>query len=206
MTFVFLWLAVMFPLVFSPGPANIVFAASGARVGVRKSLPLMLGIDCMFVLKSVLIGYGFGSVLHQYPHILYILQFIGSVYIMYLAVQFLKSGLVQNNPSYQSLGFKDGMLIQLLNAKGWIMITLMFSLFTETSKSSFGDFAILVLIVLLAILNLVIHLLWIWAGELMTQMTSSESNHKAQSIIFFVCLIGVAVWLFIDNPYWLNHS
>lgn len=203
MTFVALWLAVMFPLVFSPGPANIVFAASGARVGIVKSLPLMLGIDCMFILKAVLIGYGFDSVIQQYPHILNTLQFIGSIYIMYLAVLFLKSGLSTHNQAYRQLGFKDGMLIQLLNAKGWIMIVLMFSLFSEASRSSFGDLAILVLIILLTVLNLSIHLLWIWAGKIITQITASSSNHKAQSIIYFACLMSVALWLFIDNPYWL---
>jgi threonine/homoserine/homoserine lactone efflux protein len=37
MSLFILWLGVMFPLVFSPGPANIVFAASGAKVGVKRS-------------------------------------------------------------------------------------------------------------------------------------------------------------------------
>jgi threonine/homoserine/homoserine lactone efflux protein len=202
MSFIVLWLAVMFPLVFSPGPANIVFAASGASVGVKKSLPLMLGIDFVFILKSVLIGYGFGNVIEQYPLILQILQFAGSFYIGYLAVVFLKSGLLNHDQSYKRLSFKDGMVIQLLNAKGWIMIVLMFSLFTESAQIAFGDLSILVLIALLAVLNVSVHILWIWGGEIITRMTSNKKNHKIQSIIYFLCLTIVAVWLFLDNPYW----
>lgn len=36
------WLAVMFPLVFSPGPANVVFALSGATQGTKTRYHLSL--------------------------------------------------------------------------------------------------------------------------------------------------------------------
>jgi threonine/homoserine/homoserine lactone efflux protein len=49
----------MFPLVFSPGPANIVFAMSGIRQGVRGSIPLIIGVDLVFIIYSLLIGFSF---------------------------------------------------------------------------------------------------------------------------------------------------
>ncbi len=56
------WFAVMFPLVISPGPANVMFAASGAKFGIKKSIPLMIGIDLIFVVQSILIGFGLGTI------------------------------------------------------------------------------------------------------------------------------------------------
>ena len=54
------WFGVVFPLIFSPGPANIVFALSGAKQGVRKSMPLLLGVDLVYILCSLIIGFGLG--------------------------------------------------------------------------------------------------------------------------------------------------
>jgi len=137
MSFVLIWLGVMFPLVFSPGPANIVFAASGARVGLIRSLPLMLGVDLIFILKSLLVGFGFGNLLQSYPIVLQLLQIVGALYIVWLAVGFLRSSLRTSESEQKTLGFKDGLIIQLLNSKGWLMVVLMFSLFTEPALSSF---------------------------------------------------------------------
>jgi threonine/homoserine/homoserine lactone efflux protein len=80
-----LFFGLMFPLVFSPGPANIVFAMSGIRQGVRGSIPLIIGVDLVFIIYSLLIGFGLGEILQLYPSLIFILQLLGSLYIVYLA-------------------------------------------------------------------------------------------------------------------------
>lgn len=202
MSFVLVWLGVMFPLVFSPGPANIVFAASGARVGLIRSLPLMLGVDLIFILKSLLVGFGFGNLLQSYPIVLQLLQIVGALYIVWLAVGFLRSSLQTSESEQKTLGFKDGLIIQLLNSKGWLMVVLMFSLFTEPALSSFGEFGVIMLVLLLALLNISVHLAWISVGSLLTGFMSEERHQKLQGRLFFVCLLLVAAWLFVDNSIW----
>lgn len=90
MSFIAVWLGVMFPIVFSPGPANVVFAASGVQVGFKRSLPLMLGIDAVLFIKSIIVGLGFGVVFERLPAVLHGVQFIGAFYLVYLALSFLK--------------------------------------------------------------------------------------------------------------------
>lgn len=202
MSFLLLWLGVMFPLVFSPGPANIVFAASGAKVGVKRSLPLLCGVDLVFIIKSMIIGFGFGHFLEKYPLFLQLLQLAGSVYLTFLAIGFLKSSLVKKERDYKLLGFKDGIIIQLLNAKGWVMLVLMFSLFTDPAQAMYGDKGIISLVVLLAILNIGVHLVWIWGGGLINKFSLVKNNHKAQNLFYACSLIIVAVWLVFDNSIW----
>lgn len=202
MSFIIMWLAVMFPLVFSPGPANIVFAASGAKVGVKRSLPLMLGIDTVFILKSIILGFGFGQLFEQYPASLQILQFFGACYISYLAISFLKSNTNNASQPEKILGFKDGVIIQCLNAKGWIMVILMFSLFAEPAQTQFGAGGIWVLICLLAALNISMHLVWISFGQLITRLTGNQLNQYKQNIFYCLSLLIVAAWLLITNPFW----
>lgn len=206
MSFFVLWLGVMFPLVFSPGPANVVFAASGAKVGVRRSLPLLCGVDSVFILQSMLVGFGFDQVIMRHPLLLQVLQFVGSAYIIYLAIGFLLSGLQSNLASEKIMGFKDGIIIQTLNAKGWLMIILMFSLFAEPAKGIFGGAATWALIVMLALLNISLHLVWIKGGQLITLFVTSKRNQQIQNWGYFASLLLVALWLIADNPFWAQST
>jgi threonine/homoserine/homoserine lactone efflux protein len=45
----------MFPLIFSPGPANIVCTMAGIKQGVKKSIPLITGINVVSILYSLLV-------------------------------------------------------------------------------------------------------------------------------------------------------
>ena len=179
MSLFIIWLGVMFPLVFSPGPANIVFAASGAKVGVKRSIPLVAGVDSVFIIKSIIIGYGLGEIVHSHPNVMNIMQLLGAIYLLYLAVKFIGSNSANPNGSSKTLGFVDGLLIQALNSKGWLMVFLMFTLFTEQSQAAFGDKGIAVLIVWLALLNISMHFVWVSIGELLAKISSSRLYEKA---------------------------
>ena len=105
MSLFLVWLGVMFPLVFSPGPANIVFAASGANVGIKRSIPLIAGVDSVFILKSLIIGYGLGEVLHSQPVLMNLMQLLGSFYLIYLAIKFIRSSSSKLDATSKELGF-----------------------------------------------------------------------------------------------------
>lgn len=202
MSLFIMWLGVMFPLVFSPGPANIVFAASGAQVGVKRSIPLIAGVDTIFIIKSIIIGYGLGQVVHTYPNIMNVLQIIGALYLVYLAVKFIKNSSHTSKNEQKHMGFLDGMLIQILNSKGWLMVFLMFTLFTDQARLTFGEHGILVLIIWLAILNILIHIVWVKAGELLSKFSSSKRYEKVLNIFYASCLLAVSGWLIVDNHIW----
>jgi len=197
--FVLSWLAVMFPLVSSPGPANIVFAASGANYGVKKSIPLMLGVEVVFFTKSLLIGFGLGTILENNLNLLGVLQLFGAAYLFYLAYGFFKPVLNNDLSKSKKLGFIDGIIIQFFNVKGWIMIVLMFSLFTAALPSYDKTTTVALLIVMLSILNLCTHLLWISSSAYIVKIFCKGENQKIQAIIFSISLILVGIWFLWDN-------
>ncbi|GEM_PF-287958 len=200
MSFFLIWLGVMFPLVFSPGPANIVFAASGASVGVKRSMPLIAGVDTVFIIKSVLIGYGLGEVLRSHPLLMNMMQLIGSLYLIYLAVKFVKSTSTNLEDNTKALGFLDGLLIQVLNSKGWLMVFLMFTLFSEQSQIRFGDQGIAVLIIWLAVLNISMHFLWVSIGDLLSRVSNNPLFEKGLNYFYAASLIAVSIGLTLENP------
>ena len=62
-----LWFGMMFPLIFSAGPANVTMASLGARFGFLKSLPFISGINLIVLLHALMIGFGAGAFIGKYP-------------------------------------------------------------------------------------------------------------------------------------------
>ncbi|MFA0570730.1 LysE family translocator [Vibrio gallaecicus] len=205
MSFFIIWLGVMFPLVFSPGPANIVFAASGASVGVKRSIPLIAGIDSVFILKSIIIGFGLGGFVKSYPEVMSSLQMLGSIYLVYVAVKYMRVNSAKEKSMTTELGFFDGLLIQVLNSKGWLMVFLMFSLFTEPSQDAFGDKGVYILIAWLALLNISIHFVWVSIGDVLSRVSDDPLYEKGLNYFYACCLLAVSVWLIIENPMVENY-
>ena len=206
MSLFIIWLSAMFPLVFSPGPANIVFAASGAKVGVKRSIPLIMGVDTVFIIKSLVVGYGLGEVVQAYPNIMNVVQIVGALYLTFLAYKFIRSSANKSPEPTQDLSFFDGLLIQVLNSKGWLMVFLMFTLFTEQAQLTFGEHGILVLVLWLAILNISVHFVWVKLGVLLANISSNQTYEQALNIFYASCLLVVSGWLIIDNPLWASVS
>ncbi|WP_457560963.1 LysE family translocator [Caminibacter sp.] len=135
--YVFLFLSLMFPLVFSPGPANIVFAMSSIKQGFKKSIPLLLGINLLFFVYSIIFGFSLAAFFHKFPYLIKVIQTLGAFYIFYLSYKFLKdkSSLDSENLSKteKTFTFKDGVILQLLNPKGATMLILMYSVLLDGS-------------------------------------------------------------------------
>jgi len=192
------WTAVMFPLVFSPGPANVVFAMSGIKQGVKQSLPLVAGVDLVFIIYSLIIGFGLGEVLKSYPQYIVVIKVLGITYLMYMAYKFLisSSSQSQNNDS-KLYTFYDGVILQLLNPKGWTMLFLMFSLFLDGTFNETEQ--VLYLVVMLAVLNVSTHIIWVSAGSAITKTISNPNVDRYLNYLFSALLTLVALWLLVDT-------
>lgn len=196
-TFLLAWFAVMFPLVFSPGPANIAFAASGASFGIKRSLPLMFGIESVFFIKSLFLGFGLSAFLQNNQVFISYFQVIGALYLIYLAYGFIKPLLNNENHQSKELSYFDGLIIQFFNVKGWMMIVLMFSLFSSSLTYENSSVNILILCIMLATLNLTCHLIWISFSSLMFKKI--VKNQKVQAYLFASSLLLVAISFILDS-------
>ena len=197
--YILLFLSLMFPLVFSPGPANIVFAMSGIKQGFKKSIPLLLGINLVFIVYSIIIGFGLAAFFQKFPFLIKIVQIIGAIYIFYLGYKFFKDKININDKvssTNKLFTFKDGVVLQLLNAKGITMLLLMFSVLLNGSFERTKQ--IIALIVMLAILNIVTHIIWILGGSFISKFLKNEKTHILINSIFSLSLFGVGFYLIYD--------
>ena len=104
---------------FLPGPNNVLLLSTAAKHGLKRCLPLLLGIWTGLVSVMLLAG-GFCDVLGTFiPKIAPVFRFVGAGYILYLAYMTLRRKPVDMEGAGQGepLHFRDGFLLQFLNVK-----------------------------------------------------------------------------------------
>ena len=106
---------------FTPGPNNLMLAASGANFGFRRTLPHLLGIVCGFPLVVLATGLGLGALFQRHPNVHAVMRFVGAAFLIYLAWRIATSDPgAPNTAPGRPLTFLEAALFQWVNIKGWV--------------------------------------------------------------------------------------
>ena len=117
----------------TPGPNNIMVASSGATFGFARTLPHILGVVLGFTAMFICVGLGASRFLLDHPGVLRILTWAGAAYLVWLAVQMMRStpALPEKNAAVASgavergrrpMTFVEAALFQWINPKGWVAV------------------------------------------------------------------------------------
>lgn len=110
----------------TPGPNTALLAASGARFGMRRSLPHMFGVSIGFPVMLLCVGFALGEVFRSEPLLREALRWGGAAILLWLAwkiatapVDLPGNGAAPGRPFtfLQAAGF------QWINPKAWILAT-----------------------------------------------------------------------------------
>lgn len=181
----------LFPLAFSPGPGNLLFAANGARFGFRSTIAATTGYHIATVIVTFALGFGFAKVVTMMPTVLKAIQVIGSLYVMWLAWQLWRAGKVENADA-KPIGFWDGGILLVLNPKAYVIIALMFSQFLG-GGSNVADVA--TVSVVFTLNNLVAFTLWTLVGDAVARLLLDEANARHLNRFFGGLLGLVGFWM-----------
>jgi threonine/homoserine/homoserine lactone efflux protein len=106
----------------SPGGATTLATASGARFGLLRSLPLILGIACALMLIAALAALGLGELVSERPTLQLAVKLVGSGYLLWLAWLIARSGSPASRAEMgQPMGMPKAMLLLISNPKSWAM-------------------------------------------------------------------------------------
>ncbi len=106
-----------FIVTFTPGPTNIVILSTVHNFGTRKAMEYTYGATVAFGLLLVVSAF-LNSVLYTIiPKLLMVMQIIGSLYMIYLAVQIYKSDSAKGNLINNTGTFLSGFIMQFVNPK-----------------------------------------------------------------------------------------
>ncbi|MCG8683298.1 MAG: LysE family translocator [Desulfobacterales bacterium] len=118
---------------FSPGPNNISCASMGILYGYKNTRPYILGICTGFFVIMAVCAMVSSTLLSKVPQSASALKWIGSLYILWLAVGMLKAGYdIPGNtsqPVSEPGAFTKGMTLQLINPKALVYGMTLYSTF-----------------------------------------------------------------------------
>ena len=134
----------------TPGPNNTILAASGLNFGLRRTLPVLFGINLGFALMLLLSGLGLGAAFTRFPLLHTLLKYVSAAYLLFLAWKIAKSeppsadnaDAAQNRP----LTFLQGALFQWVNPKGWVMVMGLVSAYVAMGEGFWGSLGLAALI------------------------------------------------------------
>ncbi len=161
----------------TPGPNNITVMASGANFGIRKSLPVYLGICVGFAIMLLLVGIGFGQIFDKFPELHLYIKFIGTLYLLYLAFLIATAtDISTSNAQAKPLSFMNGALFQWLNAKAWVVATGAIAAFTTVGTDFYTQNIIIASIFL--IISFPCVGIWLFFGSTLKNILKSQQHRR----------------------------
>ena len=174
----------------SPGPNNVIASHSGFNHGIKKSIPLMLGVIFGFTTMLAVINFGLINIFNIYPVIQKILIGTGTIFLIYLSykISFSKSSNQQEN--LKPVNFIETFFYQFLNPKGVIVAIIAVSSYIESGENFISySFWMLGVAFLFAIISIIF---WTFIGKFMRKFATNDKFIKwfnyAMSLLLLSCI------------------
>ena len=136
----------------TPGPNNLMVAASGAAFGIRATAPHIAGIALGFSVMLSSFALGLGAVLDRWPVLLGALKWAGVVWLCVLAWQLARPALfpkqVPEETGAQSSGARpmtliEAALFQWVNPKAWAMVAAVTAAYSDLADEAWHRAALM---------------------------------------------------------------
>jgi len=122
---------------FTPGPNNIIGSYSGFNFGIKKSIPLILGVTFGYTILITLAAGGLNIIFSSYPILKTIIKIVGSIFLIYLAYKISFQNQIQKKTIKNPVKFFDTFIFQFINPKGVFAAITSISLFVELGDRYF---------------------------------------------------------------------
>ena len=188
----FLLIGISLSLGFTPGPNNAVAAYSGFNFGIKKTLPLILGVGFGYTALIILINFVLISTFKNYQIIQEIIRILGTFFLIYLAYKISFSKISSNGKTENPVKFFDKFIFQFINPKGVMAGITLSSNFVEQGEK-YLNHSIWVIIVcsVTAFLSITS---WTFLGKFLRKFATNNNFIKrfnyAMSLLLIVCIIG----------------
>jgi threonine/homoserine/homoserine lactone efflux protein len=180
----------------TPGPNNLLLAASGVHFGWRRTLPQMLGITagCFVLVFSVTLL--FGALVGFFADIRPWLAVVGGAYLLWLSWQILTAGPPEEREGRRPMRFLESAAFQFLNPKAWVMV-INAALFFAPAHGEIGSSLILSLV--FVAVNLPCIALWVFTGDRLRRFLTKRTPALIFNAVMAVLMAATAVWLVVEE-------
>ena len=177
----------------SPGPATLSLTATGAAFGARRGAAYLAGIVVGMVAVMAIVASGLVGLLLAVPGATPVVTALAAAYFLYLAWRIATAPpLTQETGQRRAPTFAGGLLLSLVNPKGYAAMAALFSGFVLMHERLAFDIAakIGVLVVIITAVNVA----WLLAGAALTRFFREARTNRAINVAFAVLLVASVVF------------
>jgi len=177
---------------FTPGPNTALSTALAANLGFRRALRFALSVPVGWGLLFSLCAGGVGAMVVAVPALRIGIQALGVIYLLWLAFNLLTvSTLTQADGAQLNMSFVQGVLLQFLNIKVWMLALTVVGGWLAGRSDAAARFA--VILPLLALFGLCSNLAYALAGTLLRQWLADPEHAGRRLRLFNRCMAAILV-------------
>lgn len=167
----------------TPGAGNIALLGLSSRYGFTATLPFISGNAFGIIIVLGGSSVGLVGLFTLYPELYTILKYAGAAYLLFMAWSIANMQIEESSTDNRS-GFMSGVLVQVLNPKGWIASLTVFSQFITPN----ADYMIQVVTIIAGMLitGIPCMLVWAYCGTMLKKLLQSPK----QMMVVNRCLGG----------------
>ncbi len=180
----------------TPGPNNLLLAASGVHFGWRRTLPQMFGITLGCFVLVFLVTLLFGAAVGLFAGIRPWLAVVGGAYLLWLSWQIFTAGPPEAKEGRRPMRFFESVAFQFLNPKAWVMV-INAALFFAPARGEFGSSLALSLV--FVAVNLPCIALWVFTGDRLRRLLTKRTPALIFNTVMALLMAATAVWLVVEE-------
>ena len=173
---------------FTPGPNNVMLAASGANYGFCRTLPHIFGILVGFCSLVVAAGLGLVTLFAMMPWLFDVLKVISMVFLMYLAWKIGSAGRTTAKDKGRPLSSLQAASFQLVNPKVITVIISSVTAYTSAAENVAAE--VTMLLVVFATVTICATCTWAAFGTAIAHLLNSQTRLRQFNITMALLLVG----------------
>lgn len=185
----------VFFLLITPGPGVLTTAGIGAAFGYRAGFGFVGGLMLGGFINMMLVVSGIAALVLAVPALRSVLFLVSVGYLTYLAWRIASTGSkIGFSAAEKPLGFFNGLTLQFINPKAYVVGTALFSGFAFLPEAPFWEVVIKLLV--FNIIWLPVHLIWLSAGARLGSLNLSRATQRNINVgmaASLMIVVGVAV-------------
>jgi threonine/homoserine/homoserine lactone efflux protein len=185
-------------LVGSPGPATLSLTATGAAFGARRGAGYLAGIVAGMVAVMAIVASGVVGLLLAMPGAMPLVTVLAAAYFLYLAWRIATAPPLSEQAGQQRPPtFFGGLLLSLVNPKGYAAMAALYSGFVLVHDRLALDVAAKMAVLVLIITA--VNVAWLFAGAALTRLFREPRTNRVINVAFAVLLVGSVVFAFLSG-------
>jgi threonine/homoserine/homoserine lactone efflux protein len=181
----------------TPGPNNLLLAASGVNYGFRRTLPMVLGVSFGCAIQCLLVSLLLSWVLSWASVLRFPLAVMGCLYLLWLSWKISQSASPKMREGSRPMSILGAALFQTVNPKAWLMVINVAILFSAKQGGGIGH--MLFVSVMFFALNLPCIIIWALMGDRLRFALQQAWKLRLFNGVMGGLMAATALWLLVEE-------